>query len=150
MVLPMTHTPPPSLTARPGDAPLVLHRPLAVTSAYRRMRSNHHNPGAHEDVYTEFGGLPYVCSGAMVGWGATHAGVCISTTATRALVRMCTLNSVGCLMRVRVWWWGGVMAGVLVRMCTLNSVDCLMCVRVWWWGGVMAGVLATEGGKSSA
>ena len=112
MVLPMTHTPPPSLTARPGDTPLVLRRPLAVTNAYRRMRSNHRNPGAREDVYTEFGGLPCVCLGVMVEWGPTHADVCTATTATRALVRMCTLNSVDCLMCVQVWWWNGVIGCV--------------------------------------
>ena len=42
---------------------------LHTTNAYRRMHSNHRNPGAHEDVYTEFGGLPHVCSGVVVEWG---------------------------------------------------------------------------------
>ena len=54
----MAHTPPPSLTTRPGDVsaadtPSVLRRPLAVTNASRRMDHNHHSLSAYEDMNTE-------------------------------------------------------------------------------------------------
>ena len=106
MALPMTHTPPPSLTARSGDVsadtPLVLRRPLAITNAPRRMNSSHHNLGAHKHLNTEFGGLPRVRAGVVME-SPTHPGIRTATTATRALIRMCTLNSVDCLVCVRVW-----------------------------------------------
>ena len=92
MALPMAHTPPPSLTTRPGgvsnaDATSVPRRPLAITNASRRMNHNHRNPGAHKDVNTEFGGLPRVRTGVVVE-SPTHPGIRTATTATRAPMRM--------------------------------------------------------------
>ena len=126
ITLPMAHVPPSSLTPRPNgvrdaDATSAPRRPLTITDASRRMSNNHHTPDTHEDVNTEFSGLPHVRAGVVVQSPA-HSDIGTAATAARALV----------------------------RMCTLNSVDCLMCVQVWWWSGVIAGVLETEGGEPSA
>ena len=56
--LPMAHTPPPSLTTRPGDVSAAdttsaLRRPLTVTNAFRRMDHNHHSPSAYGDMNTK-------------------------------------------------------------------------------------------------
>ena len=109
MALPMAHVPPSSLTTRPNgvrdaDATSAPRRPLTITDASRRMSNNHHIPDTHEDVNTEFSGLPHVRTGVVVESPA-HPGIGTATTTTRALVRMCTLNSVDCLMCVPVWWW---------------------------------------------
>ena len=70
-VFSVTHTPPPSLTTRPGgvsdaDATSALHRPLAITYASRRMNRNRRSPDAHEDVNTELSGLPHVRAGVVM------------------------------------------------------------------------------------
>ena len=69
MALPMAHVPPSSLTTRPNgvrdaDATSAPRRPLAITDASRRTATTT-TPGHHEDVNTEFGGLPHVrrCGG---------------------------------------------------------------------------------------
>ena len=79
MALPMAHVPPSSLTTRPNgvrdaDATSAPRRPLAITNASRRTSNNHHNPDTHEDVNTEFGGLPRVRAGVVVG-SPTHPGI---------------------------------------------------------------------------
>ena len=63
-----------AVSFRSSDISVFYCRPLAVTTnAHRRMHSIHRNPGAHEDVYTEFGGLPHVCSGVVVEWGDSES-----------------------------------------------------------------------------